>query len=107
MRAKASIDEVLLPRGETTGAEDLEEFADSAEQSIAADCTGAFNRAVKTDGSHLFSLGDMIHKKNPELWKQISEDFSDHLSELSFKPDVEIEITRLSIEANQSVTKLK
>lgn len=107
VRAKASIDEVLLPRGETTGAEDLEEFADSAEQSIAADCTGAFNRAVKTDGSHLFSLGDMIHKKNPELWKQISEDFSDHLSELSFKTDVEIEITRLSIEANQSVTKLK
>lgn len=107
IKSKASIDEVLLPAGEYAGLDELELFAQSAEKLIADECTRAFNRIVKEDQSNVLYLGDLIHKNNPKLWTAIQNDFPDHLEKLNFRTEVDVDITRLSIEANQAQNKNK
>lgn len=102
VRAKASIDEVLLPKGENVGLEQLESFSESAEREISGRCTDAFQQAIREDRCNLLYLEDLVHKKNPELWKQIGDGFSDSLQNLKLETDVSVEITRLSVEANQN-----
>ena len=85
----------------------MEIFAQSAERLIADECTRAFNRVIKEDQSNVLYLGDLIHKNNPKLWTAIQNDFPAHLEKLHFRTEVDVDITRLSIEANQAQNKNK
>ena len=105
IKAKASIDEVLLPKEDYVAIDEIQEFARSAEDMIAKNCNTAFERAVKRNKSNILYLGDLVHKANPELWKVIQESFPKELDKLNFTTNIKLDITRLSIEANKSKDK--
>ncbi len=72
----------------------LEEYASSEVEKIISKTLDKGQKEFKQDN---FSIGQGIHKKNPELWKEISGDWESIFPGISYSVNVETNITKIGI----------
>lgn len=72
----------------------LEEASSREVEKIISKTLDKGQKEFKQDN---FSIGQGIHKKNPELWKEISKDWESIFPEMTYSINVETNITKIGI----------
>lgn len=105
IRAEGNIDEVqceidLMKPGEIS---ELEQFI---EEEIKSFIQKALNKeyAIKAD---LLGLGKRIHQLKPSLWKELKQDWSNHLQEIPVEINVDFKLRETGKTKNSFLDKMK
>lgn len=72
----------------------LEDCSSNEVENIISKTLDKGQKEFKQDN---FSIGEGIHKKNPRLWKEISEDWENIFPEMSYNINVETKIVKIGI----------
>ena len=72
----------------------LEESSSKEVEKIISKTLDRGQKEFKQDN---FSIGQGIHKKDPELWKEISGDWETIFPEMTYSVNVETNITKIGI----------
>lgn len=70
---------------------------DSASREVEKIISKTLEKGQKEFKQDNFSIGQGIHKKNPDLWKEISEDWESIFPEMTYSINVKTNITKIGI----------
>lgn len=99
---KASLDEVLLPKGNSFSEEEIEKLEQYAVALLQQEMQDVFRVAVQENHCDLLYLGDLIRKENPDVWERIGSDFDERLQSVQLQTDIDFQIERVGLETDET-----
>ena len=70
---------------------------------IQADCREAWQKSGVEARSDVFSLGDRVRNRRPDLWKSLEGDWRQRLDGIEFVYDVHVDVNRTGMQALTTV----
>ncbi len=84
----------------------LDEFAKLFEKAVIENSRYTLNKLQKEYKSDIIGFGDMIHKKEPKLWKKYKQDWDSYFEELEVEIDCKIKINRPGIVRSRTLKEI-
>lgn len=89
----ASIGEIMNTKVKVVDKSGREKLIQAAESTIKANLENIVNKAQKELKSDIFGFGEIIKNTNPDLWKQIEDDWNDIFQDLQVEISSTVKIT--------------
>lgn len=95
---KATLEDSMLKPGKTAEVKDIEELGIAGSELIKKECLAAFQKSVMEYHADIFNFGDLVWKANPDVWKQLSQNWSEQVPEIEFTVEANMSIDRIGLE---------
>ena len=99
VRAEGMLVEKALREGGSFSIRSLEGLEREVEGRIQADCREAWQKSGVEARSDVFSLGDRVRNRRPDLWKSLEGDWRQRLDGIEFVYDVHVDVNRTGMQA--------
>lgn len=99
VRAEGMLVEKALRVGGSFSIRSLEGLEREVEGRIQADCREAWQKSGVEARSDVFSLGDRVRNRRPDLWKSLEGDWRQRLDGIEFVYDVHVDVNRTGMQA--------
>ncbi len=103
VRAEGMLVEKALREGGSFSIRSLEGLEREVEGRIQADCREAWQKSGVEARSDVFSLGDRVRNRRPDLWKSLEGDWRQRLDGIEFVYDVHVDVNRTGMQALTTV----
>ena len=103
IRAEGMLVEKALREGGSFSIQSLEGLEREVERLIEADCREAWRKSGVEARSDVFSLGDRVRNRRPDLWKSLEGDWRQRLDGIEFVYDVHVDVNRTGMQALTTV----
>lgn len=103
IRAEGMLVEKALREGGSFSIQSLEGLEREVERRIQADCREAWQKSGVEARSDVFSLGDRVRNRRPDLWKSLEGDWRQRLDGIEFVYDVHVDVNRTGMQALTTV----
>ena len=99
VRAEGMLVEKALREGGSFSIRSLEGLEREVEGRIQADCREAWQKSGVEARSDVFSLGDRVRNRRPDLWKSLEGDWRQRLDGIELVYDVHVDVNRTGMQA--------
>lgn len=103
VRAEGMLVEKALREGGSFSIRSLEGLEREVEGRIQADCREAWQKSGVEARSDVFSLGDRVRNRRPDLWRSLEGGWRQRLDGIEFVYDVHVDVNRTGMQALTTV----
>lgn len=98
INSQAQLGQKELQENKTTNESTIKKLEEATAKIIEYECKQAYEKAVTQSQADIFEFGNIIWQRNPNIWNNSKENWSENVKDITFEVNSNVVINRVGLE---------